>query len=76
MLIVRHAEPMFLLHCTACGQRELRGAHGLTSFSNTVHGIEYAMDCTRCGATVRMITGARVASTVLDAAEPTAPAAA
>ena len=50
---------MFLLECPACGQRELRSVHALSSFANTDHGIELTMGCTRCGASVHTLTGAR-----------------
>jgi len=59
MHFFRHAVHMFLLHCPACGQRELRGVHGLSSFSNTDHGIELTMSCSRCGTAVHTLTGAR-----------------
>jgi hypothetical protein len=48
---------MLLVHCPACGRRELRGTRALRSFANTPHGIELAVKCTACGARVRMVTG-------------------
>jgi C4-type Zn-finger protein len=56
-----HSDPMFLLHCPVCGQRELRSTRSLTSFTSTPHGIEIAMGCSRCGSIVRTLTGARAA---------------
>lgn len=50
---------MFLLHCPACGQRELRSTRSLTSFTSTAHGIEFSMKCTGCGSLVHTLTGAR-----------------
>jgi hypothetical protein len=55
----RHAESMFLLHCPACGQRELRSTRSLASFTTTAHGIELTMKCTRCDSLVHTLTGAR-----------------
>jgi hypothetical protein len=55
---------MFLLHCPACGQRELRSSRSLTSFSSTAHGIELTMKCTRCDALVHTLTGARAGTAV------------
>jgi hypothetical protein len=66
---------MFLLHCPACGQRELRSVHALSSFANTDHGIELSMSCSRCGASVHTLTGARALRTEVRAdvlAEPAA----
>ena len=54
---------MFLLHCPSCGQRELRSVHALSSFANTDHGIELTMSCSRCGASVHTLTGARALRT-------------
>ena len=48
---------MFLVHCPACGRRELRGVRALRSFANTAHGIELALKCSSCGTRVRMLTG-------------------
>ena len=50
---------MFLVHCPACGQRELRSTRALSSFSSTARGIEIAMACSRCGVTVHTLTGVR-----------------
>jgi uncharacterized Zn finger protein len=50
---------MFLLHCPACGQRELRSTRALSSFTNTAHGIKLTMTCTQCGSLVHTVTGAR-----------------
>ena len=65
---------MFLLECPSCGQRELRSVHALSSFANTSSGIEHTMSCSRCGASVHTLTGARAATTEVRA-EPTAPVA-
>jgi uncharacterized Zn finger protein len=53
---------MFLLHCPACGQRELRSTRAISSFVNTPLGIEIAMGCSRCGSVVRTLIGARAAT--------------
>lgn len=50
---------MFLLHCPACGQRELRSIRSLSSFANTASGVELAMSCSSCGTSVHTLTGAR-----------------
>jgi hypothetical protein len=50
---------MFLLHCPACGQRELRSTRALSSFTTTARGIELTMKCTRCASLVHTLTGAR-----------------
>jgi hypothetical protein len=60
---------MFLVHCPACGRRELRGARSLVDFATTDRGIELALVCTCCGTEVRMVTGR------LAAAHPSAAAA-
>ena len=74
MDFLRHAGRMFLLHCPACGQRELRSTRALSSFTNTAHGIELAAECSRCGSTVRMMTGARAAAPGPRLASPSEPA--
>jgi hypothetical protein len=61
MLRDRHDEPMFLVHCSACGQRELRGIQAISGLANTSRGIELATTCTNCGAEVRLLTGRAVA---------------
>jgi len=74
MDFVRHAGRMFLVYCPACGQRELRSTRALSSFTTTAHGIELAVDCSRCGATVRLLTGARAAAPAPRVASPSSPA--
>jgi len=59
MHFLRQADGMFLLHCPACGQRELRSTRALSSFTNTSRGVEVAIGCSRCGSVVRTLTGAR-----------------
>jgi uncharacterized Zn finger protein len=68
----RHAESMFLLHCPACGQRELRSTRALSSFSSTPHGIELTMKCTGCGSLVHTVTGARAGRTETHSSTPPA----
>lgn len=53
---------MFLVHCPACGRRELRGTRSLVDFAPTDRGIELALVCTCCGTEVRMLTGRHVAA--------------
>ncbi|HKY66409.1 MAG TPA: hypothetical protein VJM49_08575, partial [Acidimicrobiales bacterium] len=65
---------MFLFQCPACGQRELRSTRSLSSFTSTARGIELAIACSRCGTTVRTVTGARVAAPATPLAPSTAPA--
>ena len=74
MHFLRHADHMFLLHCPACGQRELRSTRALSSFANTAHGIELAMRCSRCGTSVHTLTGARAGA--VERRAPVAPTAA
>jgi uncharacterized Zn finger protein len=65
---------MFLLHCPACGQRELRSTRSLASFTNTAHGIELTMKCTQCGSLVHTVTGAHAGRTESRSSTPPAPA--
>ncbi len=54
-----HSDGMFLVHCPACGRRELRDTRSLLAFANTARGIEMRVACAACGAEVRMTTGRR-----------------
>ena len=74
MHFLRHPGLMFLLHCPACGQRELRSTRALSSFTNTSRGIEVAVACSHCGAEVHLVTGARAAAPGRRAPQTPAPA--
>lgn len=71
---LRHPGYMFLVECPACGQRELRSTRSLSSFTTTAHGIELAVACSRCGATVRTVTGAHAAAPATPLTPSTTPA--
>jgi uncharacterized Zn finger protein len=60
MLWRGHDGCMFVVHCPACGQHELRSIHALTGLANTTRGIELTVTCSNCGAHVRVVTGRKV----------------
>lgn len=63
---------MFLVHCPACGQRELRSTRAFSSFRSTHHGVEIAVGCSRCGTEAHLLTGAAAAATAVAAIAPSA----
>lgn len=64
-------ERMFLVDCSVCGHRELRGTRALLDLTNTADGVAYAVACGRCGTAARTVTG-RLAARPRPAARPAA----